>query len=36
MKRQDTVISRSVLLEIAVHAHEASEPTFSYGVLYRR
>lgn len=34
--RQDTVVSRGVLLEIATRAHEAGEPTFSYGVLYQR
>lgn len=31
---QDTVVARSVLLDIATHAHEAGEDTFTFGRLH--
>ena len=33
-EHQDTVVARSVLLEIAAHAQEAGEDTFTFGRLH--
>ncbi|MGW8376134.1 CYTH and CHAD domain-containing protein [Streptomyces sp. ODS28] len=35
-EHQDSVVAREALREIAVQAHAAGEPSFTYGVLYER
>jgi CHAD domain-containing protein len=35
-EHQDSVLAREALLRIATQAHQAGEPSFSYGVLHER